>query len=52
MRSTYQGARSRSLQPGILDPNIDQDRLEMLYEQLSGILLQLPIPSNPSNWVP
>ena len=24
---------------GILDPNIDQDRLEMLYGQMAGILL-------------
>ncbi|KAL1884813.1 hypothetical protein Plec18167_002405 [Paecilomyces lecythidis] len=32
---------------GILDPNIDEDRLEMLYGQLSGILLQLSMPSLP-----
>ncbi|GAD99681.1 conserved hypothetical protein [Paecilomyces variotii No. 5] len=32
---------------GILDPNIDEDRLEMLYGQLAGILLQLSIPSLP-----
>lgn len=32
---------------GILDPVINQDRLEMLYGQLAGILLQLSIPSFP-----
>ncbi|KAJ9296157.1 hypothetical protein DTO271G3_5298 [Paecilomyces variotii] len=30
---------------GILDPNIDEDKLEMLYGQLSDILLQLSTPS-------
>ncbi|KAJ5121687.1 uncharacterized protein N7515_009648 [Penicillium bovifimosum] len=32
---------------GILDPAIDQGRLEMLYGQLAGILLQLSTPSLP-----
>lgn len=31
----------------ILNPNIDQDRLEMLYGQLAGILLRISIPSLP-----
>jgi hypothetical protein len=32
---------------GILDPNIDEHKLEMLYSQLAGILLQLSAPSLP-----
>ncbi|KAJ5963323.1 Aminoglycoside phosphotransferase [Penicillium vulpinum] len=32
---------------GVLDPNIDEGRLELLYSQLAGILLQLSIPSLP-----
>ncbi|KAJ5253051.1 hypothetical protein N7489_003461 [Penicillium chrysogenum] len=32
---------------GILDPQIDEDRLEMLYSQMAGILLQLSAPSLP-----
>ncbi|KAJ5146129.1 uncharacterized protein N7515_000693 [Penicillium bovifimosum] len=32
---------------GILDPNIAEDRLEMLYGQLADILLQLSMPSLP-----
>jgi len=32
---------------GILDPAIDQDRLELLYGQVAGTLLQLSIPSLP-----
>ena len=32
---------------GVLDPAINQDRLEMLYGQLAGILLQLSMPSLP-----
>lgn len=32
---------------GILDPAIDEDKLEMLYRQLAGILLQLSTPSLP-----
>ncbi|KAJ5594933.1 uncharacterized protein N7459_001141 [Penicillium hispanicum] len=32
---------------GILDPDIDEDRLELLYGQLAGVLLQLYIPSLP-----
>ncbi|KAJ5936990.1 phosphotransferase family protein [Penicillium verhagenii] len=32
---------------GILNPTIDQDRLEVLYGQLAGILLQLSAPSLP-----
>ena len=32
---------------GILDPNIPEDTLEMLYGQLAGILLQLSVPSLP-----
>lgn len=32
---------------GILDPAIDEDRLEVLYGQLAGILLQLFTPSLP-----
>lgn len=32
---------------GILDPSIDEDRLEMLYGQLAGIQLQLSRPSIP-----
>lgn len=32
---------------GILDPNIDEYRLEMLYGQLAGILLELSTPSLP-----
>ncbi|KAJ5833567.1 hypothetical protein N7474_001878 [Penicillium riverlandense] len=31
----------------VLDPSIDNDRLEMLYGQLAGILLQLSTPSLP-----
>ncbi|CDM27632.1 unnamed protein product [Penicillium roqueforti FM164] len=34
-------------QRGILDPDIDEDKLEMLYGQLAGVLLQLSIPSFP-----
>ncbi|KAJ5790769.1 uncharacterized protein N7518_007780 [Penicillium psychrosexuale] len=34
-------------QRGILDPEIDEDRLEMLYGQLAGILLQLSLLSFP-----
>ncbi|KAL2871409.1 phosphotransferase family protein [Aspergillus lucknowensis] len=30
---------------GILDPNIAEDRLEMLYGQLADVLLQLSVPS-------
>ncbi|RAH50280.1 uncharacterized protein BO95DRAFT_438642 [Aspergillus brunneoviolaceus CBS 621.78] len=33
--------------PGRLDPNIAQDRLEMLYSQMAGVLLQLSTPSLP-----
>lgn len=32
---------------GILDPNIDENRLEMLYGQMARILLQLSTPSLP-----
>lgn len=32
---------------GILDPSIDEDRLEILYGQLAGILIQLSTPSLP-----
>ena len=32
---------------GILDPNIDEDRLEFLYAQLADILLRLSTPSLP-----
>ncbi|KAI2795233.1 hypothetical protein POX_a01838 [Penicillium oxalicum] len=32
---------------GILNPAIDQERLETLYRQLAGILLQLSVPSLP-----
>lgn len=32
---------------GILDANIDQDKLEMLYGQMAGILLQLSTPYLP-----
>ena len=34
-------------QRGILNPNIAEDRLEMLYSQLAEILLQLSMPSLP-----
>jgi hypothetical protein len=34
-------------QRGILDPSINEHRLEMLYRQMAGILLQLSIPSWP-----
>lgn len=32
---------------GILDPGIDEDKLEMLYGELARILLRLSIPSLP-----
>ncbi|PLB52101.1 phosphotransferase family protein, partial [Aspergillus steynii IBT 23096] len=32
---------------GVSDPHIDEDRLEMLYKQLAGVLLQLYKPSLP-----